>query len=268
MLKNSNTFCLGLLVFAVFSCSWGSAAELIGQDVLPGNEVAVPLQPEVDAKKTATLFDMVFAGNQFGVAIVCLILLLSIVSAYFIIDHFFSITRKRLMPENVMDELERLILAGEIKQAIEYCREKQNYSLATEVILAGLVRYQSSEFGFAEYRSAVEEAGEDQTGKLYRRTEVLHVIGSIAPMLGLTGTVLGMIEAFTTIAVLDGIARPQELAGGIGQALLTTLLGLLVAIPTMVAFSYFRNKIDSIVAEAGKRVERVMMPLGRKRTLT
>jgi biopolymer transport protein ExbB len=97
---------------------------------------------------------------------------------------------------------------------------------------------------------------------------VLHVIGSIAPMLGLTGTVLGMIEAFTTIAVLDGIARPQELAGGIGQALLTTLLGLLVAIPTMVAFSYFRNKIDSIVAEAGKRVERVMMPLGRKRTLT
>ena len=167
-----------------------------------------------------------------------------------------------------MDELERLILEGEIKQAIEYCREKQNYSLATEVILAGLIRYQSSEFGFAEYRSAVEEAGEDQTGKLYRRTEVLHVIGSIAPMLGLTGTVLGMIEAFTTIAVLDGIARPQELAGGIGQALLTTLLGLLVAIPTMVAFSYFRNKIDSIVAEAGKRVERVMMPLGRKRTLT
>lgn len=268
MLKNSNTFCLSLLVFAVFSFSWGSAAELIGQDVLPGTEVAAPLQSEVGAKKTTTLFDMVFAGNQFGVAIVCLILLLSIVSTYFIIDHFFSITRKRLMPENVMDELERLILAGDIKQAIEYCREKQNYSLATEVILAGLVRYQSSEFGFAEYRSAVEEAGEDQTGKLYRRTEVLHVIGSIAPMLGLTGTVLGMIEAFTTIAVLDGIARPQELAGGIGQALLTTLLGLLVAIPTMVAFSYFRNKIDSIVAEAGKRVERVMMPLGRKRTLT
>ena len=93
------------------------------------------------------------------------------------------------------------------------------------------------------------------------------MIGSIAPMLGLTGTVLGMIEAFTTIAGLVGVARPQELAGGIGQALLTTLLGLLVAIPTMVAFSYFRNKIDSLVAEIGKRVERVMMPLGRKRVL-
>ncbi len=165
----------------------------------------------------------------------------------------------------VLDELEQLIVQGEINKAIEFCRQSKNYSLATEVILAGLQRYKSSEFGFAEYRSAVEEAGEDQTGQLYRRTEVLNVIGAIAPMLGLTGTVLGMIEAFTTIASLEGMARPQELAGGIGQALITTLLGLVVAIPTMVAFSFFRNKIDSLVAEAGKRIERVMMPLGRKK---
>ena len=161
-----------------------------------------------------------------------------------------------------------MIVHGEIKQAVNLCLQKENYSLSTEVVLAGLNRYQSSEFGFAEYRSAVEEAGEDQTGKLYRRTEVLHVIAAIAPMLGLTGTVLGMIEAFTTIASLEGMARPQELAGGIGQALITTLLGLVVAIPTMVAFSYFRNKIDSIVSEAGKRIERLMMPLGRKQHAT
>ena len=158
-----------------------------------------------------------------------------------------------------------MIVHGEINKAIDLCHQEANYSLAVEVVLAGLERYKASEFGYAEYRSAVEEAGEDQTGKLYRRTEVLNVIGAIAPMLGLTGTVLGMVEAFTTIAAKDGMARPQELAGGIGQALITTLLGLLVAIPTMVAFSYFRNKIDSLVAEAGKRIEQVMMPLGRKR---
>jgi biopolymer transport protein ExbB len=128
-----------------------------------------------------------------------------------------------------------------------------------------LERFQSSEFGFAEYRTAVEEAGEDFTGRLYRKTEVLNVIGSIAPMLGLLGTVVGMIEAFNTIAARQGMARPEELAGGIGQALITTLLGLFVAIPTMVAFSFFRNKIDSLVAEAGKRIERMMLPLGRKR---
>lgn len=219
-----------------------------------------------DQPQAPTIFEMVFGGNKLGVAIVCLIILLSLVSIYFIIEHALTITRRRLMPEPLLDELERLIVHGEIKQAVSLCHQKENYSLASEVILAGLNRYQSSEFGFAEYRSAVEEAGEDHTGKLYRRTEILHVIGSIAPMLGLTGTVLGMIDAFTTIAALEGMARPQELAGGIGQALITTLLGLVVAIPSMVAFSYFRNKIDSIVSEAGKRIERLMMPLGRKKS--
>ena len=224
-------------------------------------------QPDNEASK-ATIFEMVFGGNRFGVAIVCLILALSVVSTYFIAEHFFTINRQRLMPHELLDELEGLIVHGEIKQAISMCHERENYSMATEVILAGLNRYQSSEFGFAEYRSAVEEAGEDQTGKLYRRTEILHVIGSIAPMLGLTGTVLGMIDAFTTISALEGMARPQGLAGGIGQALITTLLGLVVAIPSTVAFSYFRNKIDSIISEAGKRIERIMMPLGRKQRPT
>lgn len=216
------------------------------------------------ADESPTVWRMVFGGTKFGIGIVCLILLLSLVSIYFIVEHMMTITRRRLMPDHVLEELERLIVHGEIKQAISTCHQKENYSLSTEVILAGLNRYQSSEFGFAEYRSAVEEAGEDQTGKLYRRTEVLHVIGSIAPMLGLTGTVLGMIDAFTTIASLEGMADPNQLAGGIGQALITTLLGLVVAIPSMVAFSYFRNKIDSLVSEAGKRIERLMMPLGRK----
>ena len=218
-----------------------------------------------DTPTSPTILTMVFGGNLLGVFIVVMILLLSMISVYFIIEHLLTITRNRIMPDATLSELEALIVHGEINNAIDLCHQKENYSLATEVVLAGLERYKSSEFGYAEYRSAVEEAGEDQTGKLYRRTEVLNVIGAIAPMLGLTGTVLGMIEAFTTIASLEGMARPQELAGGIGQALITTLLGLLVAIPTMVAFSYFRNKIDSLVAEAGKRIEQVMMPLGRKK---
>ena len=234
-------------------------------------ETADPVEANVvddeqeDKATMPSVLRMLFGGNYLGHAIVALIILLSIISVYFIVEHLLTITHRRLMPDEVLFELDRLIVHGEINKAIELCMQKDNYSLSTEVILAGLQRYKSSEFGYAEYRSAVEEAGEDQTGKLYRRTEVLNVIGAIAPMLGLTGTVLGMIEAFTTIASLEGMARPQELAGGIGQALITTLLGLLVAIPTMVAFSYFRNKIDSLVAEAGKRVEQIMMPLGRKK---
>jgi len=203
-----------------------SDSAVVAQDAAAaGAELAEAFSDSAsDDENSPTILKMVFGGNKFGVAIVCLILLLSVVSVFFIIEHFLTITRKRLMPESVLEELERLIVHGEIKQAANLCIQKENYSMATEVILAGLNRYQSSEFGFAEYRSAVEEAGEDQTGKLYRRTEVLHVIAAIAPMLGLTGTVLGMIEAFTTIASLEGMARPQELAGGIGQALIATRL--------------------------------------------
>jgi biopolymer transport protein ExbB len=212
-----------------------------------------------------SLFGMAFAGDLFGVGIVIVIILLSIVSAFFVIEHAITISKNKLMPEYILLELEQRIESGQLSEAIEFCQMPENYCMTSDVILAGLERFEASEFGFAEYKAAVEEAGEDHTGALYRKTEALGVIGAIAPMMGLTGTVLGMITAFNMLAATDGTAEPKDLAGGIGQALITTLFGLVVAIPTMVAYSFFRNKIDSIVAEAGKRIERIMMPLGRKR---
>lgn len=214
-----------------------------------------------DTNRQRTILDTILAGGIVG----GLIIMLSIVAVGFIIEHFISIKRSRLMPEHVMLDLQEMVDAGRINEAIEYCEDPAHACLTTDVVLAGLERYQGSEFGFAEYKSAVEEAGEDYTGRLYRKTEVLGVIGAVAPMLGLTGTVLGMIAAFNEIASSGGAPKPDDLADGIGQALVTTLLGLIVAIPCMVAFSFFRNYIDSLVAEAGKRIERLLMPLGRKR---
>ncbi len=216
---------------------------------------------EETGQSDRSLLDTLKEGGVIGVVII----LLSMVAVGFVIEHALSIRKSVLMPDDVLDVLDELIAQGKIDEAIEACQRPENFSLAAYVVLAGLERYNSSDFGFAEYKAAVEEAGEDQTGRLYRKTEVLGLIGSIAPMLGLTGTVLGMITAFNTIAASGGMAKPDELAAGIGQALVTTLMGLVVAIPTMVAFSYFRNRIDSIVAEAGKRVEQIMMPLGRRR---
>ncbi|MEQ8784904.1 MAG: MotA/TolQ/ExbB proton channel family protein [Pirellulaceae bacterium] len=200
-----------------------------------------------------------------GIFWVIVFLLLSLVTVFFIIEHSITIRKSTLLPEPVLLELEQMIAQGQIPQAVEYCHLPENESLASEVILAGLERYRGSDFGFAEYKTAVEEAGEDYLGRLYRKTEVLGVIGAVAPMLGLMGTVMGMIAAFNTMAASDAAPKPSDLAGGIGQALLTTLFGLSIAIPSMISFSFFRNKIDSIVSEAGKRIERIMMPLGRKR---
>ena len=149
------------------------------------------------APETRSILDTLVDGGIVGL----LIGLLSVVAVGFIIEHFLTIRKSTLMPEHVADELEELIHKGKINEAIEYCSDPQDDSLISDVVLAGLRRYQSSEFGFAEYKAAVEEAGEDQTGRLYRKTEVLGVIGSIAPMLGLTGTVLGMIKAFNKIAM-------------------------------------------------------------------
>jgi biopolymer transport protein ExbB len=241
------------------ACAQDDGETLIDPGLEPsGTTAAAPDRPE---PRSRTLLDTIWDGGMVGL----LILLLSMVSVGFMIEHGLTIRKSVLMPEPVMEELDQLLRQGKVDEAVDACLAPQNQSLVASVVLAGLERYRGSEFGFAEYKAAVEEAGEDQTGRLYRKTEVLGLIGSIAPMLGLLGTVLGMITAFNTIAASGGAAKPDELAGGIGEALVTTLMGLVVAIPTMVAFSYYRNRIDSLVAEAGKRVEQIMMPLGRRR---
>lgn len=209
-----------------------------------------------------TLLDTIRAGGLVG----AIIILLSMISVGFMVEHTLTIRKSVLMPDPVIEELDQLISQGKIDEAMEACRVPENHSLFSHVVLAGLERYKGSEFGFAEYKAAVEEAGEEQTARLYRKTEILSVIGSIAPMLGLLGTVTGMIRAFNAIVAKQGMAQPQDLAGGISEALVTTVEGLVVAIPTMCAFTYFRSRIDSLVAEAGKRVEQVMMPLGRRKT--
>ena len=258
--------CAALLLTVAFvawggSANWQTAHAQSGTDTLSDpNAPATEDLPDNEKGKTRTMLDTLMDGGLVGV----LILLLSMVSVGFIVEHFISIRNTTLMPEDVTLDLEEMIRDNRIEDALKYCEEVENQSLISNVIHAGLERYKASKFGAYEYRAALEEAGEDQTGKLYRKTEVLNLVGSIAPMLGLTGTVIGMIDAFNTIASSGGMAKPDELAGGIGKALVTTLMGLVVAIPTMVAFSYFRNKIDSIVAEAGKRVEQVFSPLAPK----
>lgn len=223
-------------------------------------------EPSNPAAKERSMLEMMFTGNPFGIAIVVLILLLSLISCILIVENAISIRRGRLLPPDVMQALESALALRDTRAAMMICNDIDNHSMATQVVLAGLERFRSSEFGFAEYRSAVEEAGEHITGRLYRKVEILNVIASIAPMLGLMGTVIGMIDAFNTIAAKQGVAGPEDLAGGIGQALITTLLGLAVAIPTMVAFSYFRTRIDALVSEAGTRIERMMLPLGRRKS--
>ena len=125
-----------------------------------------------------TLMDSIIAGGWIG----GIIIILSIVAVAFMIEHAITIRKERLMPPAQLDQLEEMIAGGKIREATEYCQDPKNYSLASDVVLAALERYQGSEFGFADYKSAAEEAGEENTARLYRKTDMLSVIGAIAPI--------------------------------------------------------------------------------------
>ena len=119
--------------------------------------------------------------------------------------------------------------------------------------------------GWPAVEKAMEDATAEQSARLFRKIEYLSVIGNIAPMLGLLGTVIGMILAFREVADTQGAARAADLAEGIYLALVTTVEGLIVAIPALAAFAVFRNRVDQLVAEATDVAQHAVAPVKRKR---
>ena len=98
-----------------------------------------------------------------------------------------------------------------------------------------------------DLEKAVEDAGSREARRLTAKLKPLVVVAGIAPLLGLFGTVWGMIEAFSSIALQDGLGKPELLASGIAQALITTAAGLAIAIPTQAAYFYLRSRVDRFV---------------------
>ncbi len=186
---------------------------------------------------------------------------LSIVGLAMVIIHLLQIRRKSLIPPEHVQSLDTLLAQGDIVGALEYCITPENDSFITRILAAGLTRYQKSAFGAFEIKTAIEEAGEEQTARLYRSTDALGVIGSISPLLGLLGTVWGMIGAFATVSrsAVNDANYYESLAGNISFALITTLQGLVVAIPCVALYTFFRNRIDAFTSEAAAEIERLVL---------
>lgn len=184
---------------------------------------------------------------------------LSIATLALVIVNLVAIRPDRLVPPDVVELLRSALNRRAIEEALAICRDPANDCFLTRVLERGLTRYQRSAFGPFELKEALEEAGGEQVARLYRATEPIGLIGAIAPMLGLLGTVIGMVGAFDTISGAD--ARPELLAGDISKALITTLMGLILAIPTMAAFTYLRNRIDTCATLAARQIEDLTLPL-------
>ena len=129
------------------------------------------------------------------------------------------------------------------------------------VILHGL---SEADGGWTEIEKAMEDATAEQAARLFRRIEYLSVIGNIAPMVGLLGTVTGMLLAFKQVADTEGNAGAAQLADGIYQALVTTVAGLIIAIPSLGAFALFRSRVDQLVAEAAYAALHALSPLKQR----
>ncbi len=169
---------------------------------------------------------------------------LSIVTLAIIVHYFIGIRRSVLVPDPVRDQIEQYFENRQYREAIELT--EQDPSFLSYVIHAGLSEASN---GYAAMERSMEEAGEERTTKLLRHIEWLNVIGNVSPMLGLLGTVWGMINAFFAIVQAGGVNDVTSLADSIGIALVTTLLGLAIAIPSLAVYAVMRNRIDALSSE-------------------
>ncbi|MHC4810171.1 MAG: MotA/TolQ/ExbB proton channel family protein [Planctomycetota bacterium] len=197
---------------------------------------------------------------QNGGPVAFVILVLSVAAMALVVMHLWQIRRGHLLPPEDVATVERMLAEGRVADTLEFCLDPAHDSYFTRIVAAGLTRFQQSAFGVFEVKDAVEEAGEDQTARLYRSTDALGVIGSIAPLLGLFGTVLGMVGAFESLS-RSAATQSEALAANISVALVTTLLGLALAIPCVALFTFFRNRIDAFASETSIAVERALLHL-------
>lgn len=189
----------------------------------------------------SSLLDMVVDGGPLMVPIG----LCSVVALAYMVERSVRLRRGRLGTARFGERLAASVRAGGAQRGLEECL-KERTPLA-RILAAGLQR---AERPYVEREKAAEDAGLREVRRLSIGMRPLVVVAMIAPLLGLLGTVWGMIQAFSNIALKDGLGKPELLATGISQALITTAAGLAVAIPTQAAYYYFRSRIDRFARTA------------------
>jgi len=194
---------------------------------------------------------------KFGGWVGYLIILLSVVAVALVFEYARTIRVKALVPDGEAEHLESLIAQGNYDE-IATLLDNDNVSFLATVVARG-VKERSR--GYDAVVKSMEDSGDELTGGLLRKIEHLNIIANIAPMLGLLGTVMGMVNSFNQISVSVGGVDPRRLAGGIFEALMTTVMGLIVAIPSLYAFGIFRNRVDAVVAQATTVAEELVAPL-------
>ncbi len=220
--------------------TFSTAAALCGALTASAQEI-----PEAAARTETNFLEIVSAGGvmMFPLA------LISVIGVVLILLYLVTIRRNAVVSDRFMNNAEAMIRRRDYLGLVAFCH-RQNESMArvTQKTLDFFTKYPSASFG--EVREIAEAEGSRQAGLLSSRITYLADIGSIAPMVGLLGTVLGMIKSFLQISGGDvqGV-RQMELAEGVSEALITTAAGLFIGIPALVFYSLFRGRVQKYIAE-------------------
>ncbi len=181
--------------------------------------------------------------------------LCSVVLLVFVFERFISLRRGRIIPRPFVKRFLQQIRDGQLDAtaALDLC--DRNRSPIAEVFAAAVRKWGRPA---VEVEQAIMDAGERVAHRLRKYFRVINGVSTISPLLGLLGTVLGMIRAFNAIATGDAMGRPEMLATGISQALLTTAAGMSVAIPALIAYLYFAGKVDQLIMDIDAQGQRLV----------
>ncbi len=180
---------------------------------------------------------------QQGGSVMYILLGISVLSLTIIFERAWSLRRSVVIPLKTVQQIEQYVRDGDVKQAMQIC---QTHNTAMSRIL--WVALANRGVRRSVMKEILEESGRQEVAHLDRFIGVLGVIAAIAPLLGLLGTVIGMIEVFQQISEV-GVGHADVLAGGISKALNTTAFGLVVAIPSIVAYRFYEARVDRFVVE-------------------
>lgn len=187
------------------------------------------------------IFDLVFFRGGF---LMWPIIMTSVVALAIVIERFWSLRRSTIDTREFMSNIRTVLRQRRYRDAVRLCDSTSGP--VARILKAGLLKYNRSK---QEIREAIEDAGRLEIPRLERYLPALATCANIAPLLGLLGTVWGMIKAFAQIQDKQGQVNPSDLAEGIGNALVTTAAGLTVAIPTLVFYNYFVSHVENMITE-------------------
>ncbi|GMW00463.1 MAG: biopolymer transporter ExbB [Candidatus Hydrogenedentota bacterium] len=168
----------------------------------------------------------------------------SVIALAIVVERFWSLRRSSIGTREFMDTIRNVLRQNRIQEAMEICDDTN--SPMARILKAGLLKHNR---GKADIREAIQDAGHLEIPRLEKYLSGLATCANVAPLLGLLGTVTGMITAFAEIQHKQGRVNPSDLAEGISNALITTAAGLAVAIPALVVYNYFVNRVENMILE-------------------